>query len=1156
MTRDGSHPFDPAGMTILNVDDNEAARYVKSHTLRSAGYRVVEAETGKEALRLAREAKPQLVLLDVRLPDQDGLEVCRSLKADPLTDRAMVLLVSARAVRREDRVAGLEQGADGYLVEPFEADELLATIKALLRLYRSEQRLELALRATNDVVWDWDILRDSQTWNQAGAERFGWTDVVEQPQAAAWRVEKVHPEDRERVSEDFHRALDDPASTHWQDEYRFLKKDGGYAFVFDRATIVRDESSRAVRMVGAMQDITDRKQAEAALRESEGRLAKELRVMQRLQALSTRLIRHDELHLLLQEILSASTDLIGTDKGNIQLLDPSSGRLRIVVHQGLGRRLVEHFAEHGWEATCDAAMRQVERVIVEDVATEPSVQGTLGLEIVLEDGIRAIQSTPLITRDGRFVGMLNNHFRVVHRPSESDLRLLDVLARQAADLIERAQAEVALRESEERYRYIFESAGVALFEEDWSAVQARLNRLRVDGMTDLRDYLDEHPEEVAAAIPLVKIVDVNEYALRLFKTASKETLLESLERIFTPDTTNVFKEEMIALWEGRDMQEWAAPLRTLEGDALWVLFSLVLPKTDLEWRRVLVSVTDVTAMRQAEQALRKSEQRLQRVLETDAVGVLFFDRTGTVVQANDVFLKMTGYRNERIQRRELTWRTMTPPEWVEASETQMAQVERTGRIGPYEKEYFNADGSRRWMLFAGRDLGDGTIAEYCVDITDRKRAEEALKEAQQRLRDWNVELEQAVNAKTAELLQSQDRLRALATELNLAEQRERQRIATELHDHLQQTLVLGKLKLGQGKRIVGAHDGYAKILHEIDEILSEALTYTRTLVAELSPPVLRQHGLPAGLKWLAEHMRRHEIAVTVTTPDDISIALPEDQTVLVFQSVRELLINASKHAGTGKAAVDVKQSDGRLIIVVRDDGAGFDLAAAAAAAAADSSNEGISSKFGLFSIRERMRALGGRFDIRSAPGKGTTATLILPLGGVADADATLRVKREALGVDAQDTELTNASPMTHDASRMTDHASRSSKIRVLLVDDHAMVRQGLRSLLDSYEDVDVIGEASDGEQAITAVATSRPAVVVMDLNMPRMNGIEATARIKAQYPDTIVIGLSVNANDETQVSMRKAGACLTLTKEAAVDRLYQAMREALRGEGRVVSEKG
>jgi PAS domain S-box-containing protein len=130
-------------------------------------------------------------------------------------------------------------------------------------LKTSEERLRLALRATNDVIWDWDVAADAQTWNEAGGEIFGWQDIVAYPQPAAWWVERVHPEDRERVGASFHAAVDGPSQYFWQDEYRFRCSDGRYAEVLDRGHVLRDAQGKAVRMVGAMQDITERKLSEA-----------------------------------------------------------------------------------------------------------------------------------------------------------------------------------------------------------------------------------------------------------------------------------------------------------------------------------------------------------------------------------------------------------------------------------------------------------------------------------------------------------------------------------------------------------------------------------------------------------------------------------------------------------------------------------------------------------------------------------------------------------------------------------------------------------------------------------------------------------------------------------------------------------------------------
>ena len=128
---------------------------------------------------------------------------------------------------------------------------------------------------------------------------------------------------------------------------------------------------------------------------------------------------------------------------------------------------------------------------------------------------------------------------------------------------------------------------------------------------------------------------------------------------------------------------------------------------------------------------------------------------------------------------------------------------------------------------------------------------------------------------------------------------------------------------------------------------------------------------------------------------------------------------------------------------------------------------------------------------------------------------------------------------------MAEPPRLDTQVQVLLVDDHAMIRQGLRSVLETYSDIRVVGEACDGVEAIAQADRLCPSIVVMDINMPKMNGIDATARIKTRHPGMVVIGLSVNASSENEQAMREAGAALLLTKEAAVEQLHSCIQEAM-----------
>jgi CheY-like chemotaxis protein len=305
------------------------------------------------------------------------------------------------------------------------------------------------------------------------------------------------------------------------------------------------------------------------------------------------------------------------------------------------------------------------------------------------------------------------------------------------------------------------------------------------------------------------------------------------------------------------------------------------------------------------------------------------------------------------------------------------------------------------------------------------------------------------------------------------------------------------------------------------------------LVIDLCPPILHEFGLPAALRWLGEQMQRHELTVTVQIDTD-DLSLPEDRALLLFQSVRELLMNVVKHARSDTATVRLEQDSSALRIEVQDQGIGF----TPGASGVHSDNPVSSSKFGLFSIRERMISLGGRFELHSASGNGTTATLTLPFEGTEGPGR--RPKATAQAISHQRSVITSGSG---DAAADVKHPSRP--IRVLLVDDHAIVRQGMKSVLESYPDVDVVGEVFNGEEAVVAAKALQPSHVVMDVNMPKMNGIEATARITSRYPHIIVIGLSVNVTPAVAEMMRQAGAARMLSKEGVVNELYRAIRETM-----------
>jgi PAS domain S-box-containing protein len=579
-----------------------------------------------------------------------------------------------------------------------------------------------------------------------------------------------------------------------------------------------------------------------------------------------------------------------------------------------------------------------------------------------------------------------------------------------------------------------------------------------------------------------------------------------------------------------------------DGSTHWLMgrWQSVADEAGLPFRLIGVNI-DVTERKQAEQALRESHQRYELVLAGAEAGIWDWDVVRQRVMYSSRWKAMRGFAEDEVTDAEAEWREGIHPDDV-SRVMQAVQAHFEGKTAVFAEEYRVRRKDGAWMWVADRGLArrdqEGRVIRMAgseIDITVRKEAEEEL-------RRWKDELERRVEERTREVVQSQQRLRALATELNLTEQRERQRLATELHDHLQQLLVLAKLKLGQGKALAVSLPSCAEAIQQGDEAIGEALTYTRTLVAELSPPILREFGLTPALRWLAEWMGRHHLTVRIEADGCTDVSLPEDQAVLAFQSVRELLMNVIKHSGCDRAVLAISQQRDRLLIQVRDEGRGFDPIAAAA----DQNQSADSPRFGLFSIRERMRALGGWFDVESAPDKGTTATLVLPLDTGAAGSAALQ------GPPLVDMQASRAVPQPSLVEQPTSRPSppavapgqahKEKLYRVLLTDDHAMFRQGLRSVLESYQEIDIVGEASNGAEAVDLVTAVKPSVVVMDINMPTMNGIEATAKIKRDHPDVAVIGLSVNADEKVKEAMAKAGASAMLSKEAVAEHLYRTIQ--------------
>jgi signal transduction histidine kinase len=345
---------------------------------------------------------------------------------------------------------------------------------------------------------------------------------------------------------------------------------------------------------------------------------------------------------------------------------------------------------------------------------------------------------------------------------------------------------------------------------------------------------------------------------------------------------------------------------------------------------------------------------------------------------------------------------------------------------------------------------------------------EESRHAEEALRELNATLESKVAQRTAQLQHRAGQLQKLALELSQAEDRERRRMATILHEDLQQQIAGAKFHLNLLKNRIGNDARQQAVAVKIDEMLKEAIEKSRSLSHDLSPAVLNMRDLAEVLQWLAKRVRtQHGLTVRVNVSAATTLR-SEALAMFLFRAAQEMLFNVVKHAQTSAATLRARRIGRYVCLAVSDPGCGFDPGELKETAG-----------LGLLSIRERVELLGGRMKIRSGKGHGSIFFLVVP-------DSPKSEDTVGVGPRAYPT---SAPPDKHEGK---EGGHGGPPLRVLLADDHEIVRQGLTSVLKEVPNVAVVGQAANGREAVNLAGELRPDVVIMDVSMPVMNGEEAT----------------------------------------------------------------
>lgn len=939
-------------------------------------------------------------------------------------------------------------------------------------LRENQQKLQLAIEVGRFGAWELDLkTRAIQATTETKAhfgvapdEPLGYRRLVS---------ELIHPDDRQGMEDAIRHAV--LSRTDYHAEYRVIWADGSLHWVVTRGRAVYGDDDKPLRMAGVTLDVTARRRAEEDLK---------------LSNLRYRLV---------------------SQAANDAIWDWNLETGEVIWNEGVQTLFGYH--GNGVEPTVDWWHQHIhpedrERII-----------GSLHNSISRDD-LTWSGEYRFLRADGSHANVFDRG-RILRGAGGKPLRMVGAML----DLTERKAAEAALRRSEERIRIITDSVPFLI-----SHVDADL-RYRFANKT-YRNWFGKAAENMIGkrvrdviGEPVYEKLQHHLDAALAGKTVSFEAEIPYqngvrwMQGVYTPDVDSEGRMHgfFTAVADISHEKEAAVALAR-RNQQLQEAYE----EQEVIQEELRANNEELVAARHATDAERT---RYRDLFESAPDGYLVTDADGFIRQANIAAAalfhtsasELAGLplrewvrgpdRARFISRLEALQRAQFPESWETC-------------LGADDDKVFDALVSVTVIRKAKANREPSDLRWLIRDISGQKHAARALAESEKRYREasealaaFNRNLEQRVAERTALAEQRATQLRALTLQLSQAETSERRRIAQILHDDLQQMLMSTKLHLNTLKKRAPEAD-----IAPVVEMLDQSIQASRSLATELSPPILHQLDLTAALKWLAEREKAQrgldiDLRVTGNQPE-----LDEALKVLLYQAVRELLLNILKHAGVTSVRIRLHGRSDNFMVRVEDKGAGFDAARMRHRASANAG-------FGLFSISERLEALGGIMNVRSRPGLGTRVSLIVPVKAASEIDVeSARVPRTI-------------------AARPT--RGLGTPIRVLVVDDHPLVREGMRGVVQAETDMTVVGEAEDGRRAVELASALQPDVVLMDINMPVMNGIEATRHIKAGFPHIHVVGVSMHNDEAVMQSMRDAGASDYVTKDAVPNILCQTIRARL-----------